>query len=42
VLPLARCDISRDGLTLHFTTTAPRDQQSHRRLGVALSRVTLR
>jgi hypothetical protein len=41
-LSLERCDISREGLTLHFTTAAPRDAATRRRLGVGLSRVILR
>ena len=41
-LSLARCNISRDGLTLRFTTAAPRSTADPRRRGVALSRVVLR
>jgi arylsulfatase A-like enzyme len=41
-LPLDRCDISRGGLTLIFTTPAPRRKEDGRRLGVALSHVFLR
>jgi len=41
-LSLERCDISRDGLTLSFTTDAPRGKTDPRRRGVALSRVVLR
>lgn len=42
VLALDRCDLSRDGLTLRFTTDAPRGATDRRRRGVALSRVVLR
>jgi hypothetical protein len=40
-LSLDRCDVSR-GLTLSFSTTAPRGEVDRRRLGVALSSVVLR
>lgn len=41
-LPLDRCAAAGDGLTLRFTTDAPRGTRDRRRLGVAVSRVVLR
>ena len=40
-LPLARCNVAAEGLTLRFTTAASRGDRDRRRLGVAVSRVTL-
>jgi hypothetical protein len=42
VLSLDRCGVSGEGLTLTFTTAAPRNPKDGRRLGVALSRVVVR
>lgn len=41
-LSLERCHLSDEGLTLRFTTDAPRGATDRRRLGVAVSRVVLR
>ena len=41
-LSLDRCDLSGVGLTLRFTTDAPRRPTDRRRLGIAMSRVVLR
>ena len=41
-LPLERCDIAREGLTLRFTTAAPRAGADRRRRGVALTSVVLK
>jgi hypothetical protein len=41
-LALERCAVGGEGLTLRFTTDAPRSARDRRRLGVALSRVALR
>ena len=41
-LSLDRCDLSGVGLTLRFTTDAPRRSTDRRRLGIAMSRVVLR
>lgn len=40
-LPLARCNVAAEGLTLRFTTAASRGDRDRRRLGAAVSRVTL-
>jgi hypothetical protein len=41
-LPLERCEIAREGITLRFTTDAPRTAEDRRRRGVALSKVAVR
>ena len=40
-LSLERCSRSGEGLTLRFTTDAPRGKKDRRRLGIAVSRVAL-
>ena len=40
-LSLERCGRSGEGLTLRFTTDAPRGEKDRRRLGIALTRVAL-
>ena len=41
-LSLERCGRSGEGLTLRFTTDAPRGEKDRRRLGIAVSRVALK